>query len=126
MRISDWSSDVCSSDLGAQIVQVVHEWFSAGNHHGVGGMGCCLFHDLVGGCQGMKTGVPGLFDITPVTAYVTSSKSDKISSFSGIEAFSLDGVEGFHQWQKSAVFRNAGRGTADNTGALIFHFSVII
>src|SRR3546814_10283986 len=74
----------------------------------------------------MKTGVPGLFDITPVTAYVTSSKSDKISSFSGIEAFSLDGVEGFHQWQKSAVFRNAGRGTADNTGALIFHFSVII
>src|SRR3546814_2187340 len=45
MRISDWSSDVCSSDLRSEIGSVLASWFEAPD---ISGKRACFAHQFLG------------------------------------------------------------------------------
>jgi hypothetical protein len=79
-----------------QCVEVVHQGFSACDH----GYFCrgveYPLYNVVDGVAGMCIFIPTFFDIAPNTAYITSAQANKVSGFTLMKAFALDGVEMFH------------------------------
>jgi hypothetical protein len=45
--------------------------------------------------------IPGFFHVTPHTADIAPGSANEIGSFSLMKPFSLNGIEGFHYWERS-------------------------
>src|SRR3546814_5376128 len=101
MRISDWSSDVCSSDLGAQrLLRGLHRLGQ-------------VAEDRVGACQDVADAADGAGVLDP---HVQVAERDQVDA----HAFAQlgDDAEGLHRPAARAVFAMQGFRSEEHTSEL--------
>ena len=79
--------------------------FTAGEHHegGTGFGGALGFGGQRGeGLLGVHPGRPGVLGVAPAAAHAAAPQPDEQGAAAGVQAFTLEGVEGFHYRQGQA------------------------
>jgi hypothetical protein len=87
--------------------------FTAGDHNKSGtgfGGGLGFASQLSQGALGVQICRPGVFGVAPGAGHRAAPQADEESAAAGLQAFTLEGVEGFNYWQGSCWQRIGGQG----------------
>jgi hypothetical protein len=57
----------------------------------------------------VRLGRPGVLGVAPAAAHAAAPQPDEEGAAAGVQAFTLEGVEGFHYWQGSSQWQGSGQ-----------------